>query len=60
MIIQEFYAEWVVNNAKCNREENDNKNKRLLKLVRKRRNTLPYQPFEMFIGFLQSSVMISF
>lgn len=32
-------TEWVVNYAKCSREEKDNKNKRLLNFVRKRSNT---------------------
>lgn len=48
-----FMTEWVVNKAKCNREINSNKNKRLLNLIRKRSNTsLLYQSFEIFVGSL--------
>lgn len=35
-----FMTEWVVSNSKCSREVKDNKNKRLLNLIRKRNNTV--------------------
>lgn len=55
-----FMTEWVVNNSKCSRKVKDNKNKRLLNLIRKRSNTLLYQSVEIFIGSLQSSEITSF